>query len=479
MDISSNNLQSVSDVNNTLFVNEELAALLPKEALLIDKVSILIQHIAPPKMTLHNKIFIMFQKWSKLILADMLRLSILKTKIRYLFLYIKKLFPRRWRQIVKHSLLSEEALATYSIVKASNVSTIEPVIFSSQSFLNVDLAQKNFLFPEIFVTKLGAATIHGGTNLILINANGKVICHDLYDFDRDYTSEELHGRIIIDPNNNRIHWGFHDKDPEQLIAAASFVDACSMNYAHCLTEVLPKILLFCSDHRFKDIPIVINDGLPHNLMTAISLVVDSNRNIIVLPADRALAVKQLYLMSPTGYIPFQQRPKNIFKDHSHGIFSPAALKMLRERLIEKADLYKGVNFPPKIYLRRSSRIRKLINEAEIEALLIERGFSIIETQDLTIFQQIALFKSVKVVVGATGAALANIIFSNPSTNIAILMAVHKEMPYSYWLNIASTVGVNKVSYILGHVVQHKKLGIHGDYQIQITDLLNYLNSLES
>ena len=56
--------------------------------------------------------------------------------------------------------------------------------------------------PHIYVTTINDGMLYGGTNLVL--TNDEVIYHDLYDFKCDYTSEELHGRTIIDIKKNRI-----------------------------------------------------------------------------------------------------------------------------------------------------------------------------------------------------------------------------------------------------------------------------------
>ncbi len=443
----------------------------------------IVRFIEPPKTTLVSKIFGKQKKWLGKLYQNYLK--------QYAFLQRVKIWVQRkrirshvfknvfnkWQPIVKLSLCSKYSLGSRCIIAEKSVVTTTVLsVFPTTASSYLALPQDRFLFPEIFVTTVDQAKIYGGTNLIL--TQDKVLCHDLYDFDRDYTSEELHGRVMIDPKHNRIRWKSHDSQPESIPIAGSFVDSCALNYAHWLTEVLPRICLFCADKRFDGIPIIVNYGLHPNLMASLFLIVGTEREIIVLPIGRAVAVDRMYYMSPTGYIPFERRPSNLV-GHSDGVFSPYALNILRERLMSHAMLGEGSNFPKKIYLRRSSSIRQLINEAEVEAVLVNKGFSIIEAEHLTFTQQMVLFQHAEVVIGSTGAACANIIFSRPATHVAILMAIHKNMPYRYWAHMSNAAGVKKISYILGSIVQNSGLDFHGDYQIQIADLLSYLKILEN
>ncbi len=396
-------------------------------------------------------------------------------------LYINNVYPllnkdmRQWRSLVQYSLVAELSHEpSYDLINESIVETMLLTVFPEKNQHLLGSKQAQYTFPKIFVATVPNAMIYGGTNLVLTDK--QVLCHDLYNFHQDYTSEELHCRAIINPRDNCIRWLSHDNTPGRIPVAASFVDSCAANYAHWVTEVLPRICLFCSDSRFDDIPIIINDGLHSNLIESLYLVC-GNRAIFSLPIGQAMTVDKLYIMSPSGYVPFEKRPGKFIKPPSDALFSPDALQMLRDRLRDKLSMVRSDDFPKKIYLRRGTSIRKLINESEIEAILVARGFSIISTERLTFAEQVVVFQNAEVIIGPTGAACANIIFSNPLADIVILMGTHENMPYRYWLNMSSAVGVKKICYILGDIVQNKELDFHGDYQININELHNYLNKL--
>lgn len=316
--------------------------------------------------------------------------------------------------------------------------------------------------------------IFGGSNLIL--AGGKVVCHDLYDFERDYTSEELHGRTLIQPKSRRIRLLVHDEEPERIPAAATFVDACAPNYAHWLTEVLPRVALFCGDERFEKIPIVVNHGLHRNIMESLYLVTGPEREIITLPIGRALYCDMLYNTSVSGYVPFGWRT-NKPPGRSHGTFSPPALNMLRRHFRGILPNAEPRVWPEKIFLRRNSEYRKIVNGVDVEQLVSSLGYSIVEPEKLTFLEQVALFNNARVIVGPSGAAMANMIFAPRGSKVIILISKHPDTIYWYWQNIAR-VFVKSVIYSLGEICDGPGAGIHSSFNVNLDDLRSLLLEVE-
>lgn len=377
---------------------------------------------------------------------------------------------KRWRPLIK---LSEYVKSNGSFIcKLVDVSVVEtppPNVFPicDQSYL--ESPHDRYEFPEIYVATINNAITYGGTNLIL--ADDEVIFHDLYDFKRDYTSEEFHGRTLIDPKSMRIRWLLNDEAPEAVPVAATFVDACAPNYAHWMTEVLPRIMLFCAEEKFRGIPIVVNDGLHKNIMASLLLVAGADREIITLPIGRALVVSELYLTSVAGYVPFERR-KNKLSCHSHGVFSPHAFLKIRKYFNELDK--GGVNWPEKIFLRRNSGVRKVTNSVELENLLVAHGYVIVEPEKLSFLEQVGLFLNAKIVVASSGAAIANIIFCPPASRVIIFISRQKNTSYWYWQNMAIASG-GLVCYVLGEAVGENKKSIHDDFYVCPDEVLKALS----
>jgi capsular polysaccharide biosynthesis protein len=381
---------------------------------------------------------------------------------------------KRWRPLTKLSeFVKKSGMQTYKLADAALVETPAPRVFPACDQDYLVSPHDRYEFPEIFVATINNAMTYGGTNLII--ADGEVVCHDLYDFKRDYTSEELHGLALIDPKSGRIRWLLHDEAPEPIPVAATFVDACAPNYAHWLTEVLPRVALFCAEDRFHGVPIVVNDGLHKNIMKSLFLVAGADREIITLPIGRALFVRELYLTSVAGYVPFERRTNKLL-GNSHGMFSPQAFQILRNYLDAPGKKTDDEAWPEKIFLRRNSGTRKVANASVIEKLLVDQGYVIVEPEKLMFLQQVQLFSNAKTIVGSSGAGLANIIFCPPTTEISIFISKHPDTSYWYWQNIACVSG-KTVSYVLGEI-SDCHLGIHADFMIDLDDLVSFIDREE-
>ena len=394
----------------------------------------------------------------------------------HISIILKNRKTKRWQSLIKlGDYTKSRGLRTIQLVNAVVVETPTPKVFpeSDQGYLKSPHVR--YYAPPIYVAIINDGMIYGGTNLVLTDDG--VICHDLYDFERDYTSEELHGRTLIDPKSKQIRWLLHNEAPERIPVAASFVDACAANYAHWLTEVLPRIALFCAEERFHGVPIVVDDGLHKNIMESLFAVVGTEREIVLLQLGYAIQVETLYVTSVAGYVPFEPRKKKQISNH-HGIFNANAFIAVRTALNKYVNNRESDSYPRRIYIRRNSGSRNIINQHEIEKLLHSHGYSIVESEKLSFLEQVALFANAKTIIGPVGAALANSLFIKKSTRVGIMVAQHKDMLYGYWPSMMSPQGAD-VSYIIGEIKGSAEHGVHGDFYIPITALNDFIENLKN
>jgi capsular polysaccharide biosynthesis protein len=82
--------------------------------------------------------------------------------------------------------------------------------------------------------------------------------------------------------------------------------------------------------------------------------------------------------------------------------------------------------PERIYISRArmkdnSLSRKLENEADLIRHLLQLGFTVVYPEQQSVAEQIALFSKARVIVGESGAGMANIIFAPPSCSVIEIM----------------------------------------------------------
>lgn len=409
-----------------------------------------------------------FKKYS-LLHAFLIRVYRLILPLSWRFIYLIKLIENRdVYKLIKISEYENFNHAHKTILLPQVLEVKPSKVYPTKVSTYFKPNKHEQVFPGISIITICDAIVTGKSNIVF--SGSKAICHDLYDFNKDYTSEELHLRFVVVPKIKRLAIIRKIKYKRTLPLASCFTDACSSNYAHWLTEVLPRIYHFYEAGLSKECPLILDRNLHPNLMQSLHMLIGKNVNLVKLGSNRQLKVKQLNLISATGYVPFDIR-SNKYDEYSHGVFSPLTFKAMVNKIRDGLDLSPvGIR---KLYIRRNSKVRVLDNADEIEALLVQQGFKVVEPEKLSFTQQVKLFSEADIVVGATGAAMANLLFCRPESIIVIMMALHEKMPYRYWQNIAAAVG-NNVTYVLGRITDSDLYGIHANFIIEIEDLLQAL-----
>lgn len=86
----------------------------------------------------------------------------------------------------------------------------------------------------------------------------------------------------------------------------------------------------------------------------------------------------------------------------------------------------------RIYLPRPQGRRKVANEAELFPILQRYGFEILNMEEID--NQPQLFHDAAAIVTSHGAALANLVFCQPGTQVLELMSLEHRLPYFYALS---------------------------------------------
>lgn len=372
--------------------------------------------------------------------------------------------------IAQSAFVRAHGLQASVLAETHEVVTPAPIAYPQRDQQYLKSPHSQYTFPETFVAELADALVQGGTNVVV--SMGCAIHHDLFARAEDFTSEELHERMQFDPAGN-VNWRAPDPTPEFMDVAASFVDACAPNYAHWLTEVAPRIALLCSKSEFDGVPFIVNDGLHENIMESLWALATDKHPIVALPLGRSVKVSRLYVVSCAGYVPFEPRGKHV-AGMSHGKFSRLAFEAMRNAYFSQLP---PCRTPSRIFLRRNSGVRRLVNSDAIESLLVNRGFTVVEPEKLSFAMQVQLFKQAEVIIGPVGAALANIIFSDSRAHIAILISRQEDVIYWYWQNMANASG-KTVSYVFGSHLDGAASHVHADFQVPPEAVNAFLNDLE-
>jgi hypothetical protein len=195
-------------------------------------------------------------------------------------------------------------------------------------------------------------------------------------------------------------------------------DAWSGGHFHWFMEVLPKILVI--EQQAKDFVLILPDdsyvrsvGLDSLLLLGIEFA-----DIVWMRRGEFYTVPDLHYL--TRVAPPGQVDEDLMKELNR--------RFRRGRPAGRKRYYIS---------RSDARIRKVLNEKQLEPVLSEYGFEIVRPERLSLEAQIDMFAECKTIMGIHGAGLTNCLFMAQGGE---LVEIRKREPnYAYW-HLATSVG---------------------------------------
>lgn len=288
--------------------------------------------------------------------------------------------------------------------------------------------------PATYVAEL-PNTIAVGRTGIVVGPDGTILSDELASMDLARHTPRHQNLGALTRESCQFQFIFR---PEQRLPAA--IHLCgeySHNYFHWLLECLPRLLLVNRFPHLDGIPILIEGGMPPQHEEALHLINEGRRPIIKVKPFESVTVDRLIYPSPLSVV--YDAPGQ-FPVQGDCCISPVAIHELRERVLAAIGPIPE-NFPQRLYLtRRASNYRHLRNEGEIEAYLASQGFAILKSADFEFKDQVRLFASAKIVIGATGAAFTNTIFCAPNAQVHVLTLDNIASNPYVWLQLSRATG---------------------------------------
>lgn len=255
----------------------------------------------------------------------------------------------------------------------------------------------------------------------------------------------------------RVSRGANRKLAGTCLSLAS--DFASKNYGHFILDVIPRIHLFqTAGYAFEDVDHIFLPRPPSKsaqyLLEAAGVPIEkciwaeSNENGSLVP-ERTVAPS----------FPGQRR--------HYPVWVPDFLK----RLVGTV----GTHSFRKLYISRRGHDRSVENGSEIESLLIERGFDIVDASSP--LNLIEAFAEASIVVGPHGAGLSDIAFCCPGTDVIELVPPQHAFPYYFTLSKAAGLNYSAVlGSSLGKDANAKDWGgDRRDFHVDIVDLKDALD----
>lgn len=208
----------------------------------------------------------------------------------------------------------------------------------------------------------------------------------------------------------RLKYPFERGDVRDLPGTAYYLD-CEFEdiYGHNLIEVWPQLWALSLLPHLDDVHFVTSIKLKPYVLQVLEL--------LGAPAERVVAIDQPLrcerLLVPTPAIKARR--------YVHPIASTIFDRISTLRFSEAPPSPALAEVGPKVYLSRAGvDERRLDNEAEIEALVSEHGFSVIRPEAFSLEDQMRIYARTTHLIGPGGSGMHNAVFAPPHTKVMIL-----------------------------------------------------------
>jgi capsular polysaccharide biosynthesis protein len=269
------------------------------------------------------------------------------------------------------------------------------------------------LDPQSYVVEPGARLV--SSNLVGVDRRRRIVEETLH-------LKEIDGRLRRELRLRSL------LPPQERLAGAvcSLVDSrqWSDSYYHWFLDCLPRLI--AAEHhsqRHGEHPRVIVPAIlkPWQEQSLNLLGIAPARRISHRPVGRGgLRVDRLIASVAHRW---QRRG-----DAPFDAASPWALQQLAARLSEGTPL-PATAAPRRIYLsRRGVPTRRVVNEEAVLALLEPHGFVAVQSEQLSLVEQIALFRGATHIVAPHGASLTNLLHARGSSVLELFQEGHGVRP---------------------------------------------------
>ncbi|WP_276354296.1 glycosyltransferase family 61 protein [Cohnella caldifontis] len=197
------------------------------------------------------------------------------------------------------------------------------------------------------------------------------------------------------------------------------------NFYHWMFDIVPRIHLLRNSGVPIDKYVMMRNRSPYQ---------NEILNLLNIPREQRIYThKRFHLQAKKLVVPSLTSKFSWSPSHYPlpVVYARWACQAVRNQLLPHGNPPNEAN--ERLYISRSMAIqRKMLNERDLLNLLQPLGFTVIHPETLSVRDQIGLFASAKTIVAPHGAALANLAFCRPGTQV-IELCPPNYVPGYFWM----------------------------------------------
>jgi hypothetical protein len=334
--------------------------------------------------------------------------------------------------------------------------------------------------PDVHLLELRDVSAVGGTLAII--RDDKLLHPELLHTTPVYDSKAPDIYRFADARRRSVDLGAYCRlvGKRRIAIGLHLLKEHSCNYYHWLFECLPRLVFFLDHYKkagkAEDLAVLIDEGMSAQGLDALEYVLSGyglNRKAVKVGRGESVFCDRLYYVSPFWHsLDNSRHPVDPHRDY---VVDQEAVQLTR-------NAFQGLmshDAPQrKVYLpRKSTQIRRIINAQEVEELAAKMGFEPIYPDRLSLREQIELFSSASIVIGATGAAFSNLVFMQPGTKAVIFSPNQQEIFNYYLFQQQADVAQVALAHLLTVPAKKDNFYVHDDFYVNSCDLTTLLQQL--
>lgn len=313
-----------------------------------------------------------------------------------------------------HSLESPNILGATSSAGSGDPKMLELASAAESLKLSNKLGRDAKVFSDAWtavVSAEGARVIHGMLSLV----NTCVL--PMFDDELALNSSALPWPFYILPSSKRVN-GLATPRPADM-PSLELEEACYVggynHWYHFLIESGRRLRALDQAGIPIDVPLIVPRQLHEQIQNALSRL--TKRKLVPLGPFEQVAVETLYVSRDIR----NEWRRAMSNENDLDVFQLESLLWVRDRIMESSQYPKSREGTRRTYLSRGFfQTRNLINRSQVANFLGSRGFLPTDTSSLSLDQQVQIMNSSGFIVGEAGAALTNMIFCEPGTQVVEL-----------------------------------------------------------
>ena len=343
------------------------------------------------------------------------------------------------------------------------------IVYEPPYYPETNGCEHTFNSKEIYILELNDVFVHGGTGLII---SGNHVLTDVCENDVENRIKYTFGAIRR--GNKKNFYLEVAKDEDEVTEAINLCGLAAFNYYHLTFEILSRLEYVRQylDDNPDTVVLIDEDAKKYPQFVDLVDMILKGASVRYVSQYRMVHCKKMIYPSMNTWMPLELKNKNDFRI-SDNLIAQSAVDNIRKCTQElRIQKEKG----KKVFIsRRKAAFSRIVNEDKVIELFEKAGYLIVCTEKLDYDEQVKLFSSASCIVGASGAALTNLVYCNPKTVFGCI--IPKKYEFCIYSSIAYMVGCNCLFFDADVLKQGKEIS-SDQYLVDLSKCKEYISALD-